>query len=483
MNPSIEFPKLNEFISEQLKYFKEVGLAVSIFSGEEILFQEGFGYRNLQEKLPITATTNFPIASHTKMFTATALAVLVDEGKLHWETPIKDYLLEFKLKNAKASEQATLVDLLTHVTGLPHHQFAFQNSEWHYRDIIKRLPHLDPILDFRSEHKYCNLNLILGSVIIEEISGEDYFSFVTKRILKPLGMNETNFSINDMIKIKNHTLGYTKTDEGAKEEIYPDLKVAAVGAGCINSNLSDMSKWLQFHINKGKVNGEQLISEKVLTKMYKERISTANIYSMISPENNYVESLGFALGWNVINYRESKMIRHIGTGLGITFNAGFLPKEEIGYVLFSNTTSGDLPFLLDFYTADKAMGLDLIDWAGMFKEIIKKQELAGQEKQEKEETQKEILEPTHPLEDFVGKYEHPGYGVLEFYINNNQLDTYYGKNSEVITKHQNENSFTITVVRFQNPWNITFKENSEGEISSFEILIDRQLKPVVFKKK
>lgn len=145
----IDFDNFIEYAKEQKELSKNVGIAFSFVSGDEILLEEGIGYRDLSNKLPFTPETIFPLGSHTKSFTATAIAMLIDEGKFGWDEPIKNYVPKFQLKDPYIREKCTIKDVLSHATGFPHHQFMYMNSDWKYNQVFERLPYLDFAFDFR----------------------------------------------------------------------------------------------------------------------------------------------------------------------------------------------------------------------------------------------------------------------------------------------------------------------------------------------
>ena len=327
---------------------------------------------------------------------------------------------------------------------------------------------------------------MIATGIIEEITGKNYFSFLIEKFLKPLGMTKTNFSTTESFKSENHTLGYHKIDEDFEKEIYPDIKNFAGGAGCINSCLKDMNKWIQFHINKGKVKNKQLISEKTLEKLYVMQRLDQNPFSIITPGKNYVLCYGYALGWWSINYRGIEMRQHIGTGPGIIFNGGFMPEEDLGYILFSNTSGSDIPFYLNFDFADQMLGLESVNWGKKMKEFEEK--LAkNNEKQQKsnKDTQREEVAPSHLIEDFIGIYHHQGYGNLEFNVQNNQLHCKFGEESNVDITHHNYNTYIIdikTLGGFGVKKYVSFRDNFEGEISHLECNAEPLLEPAIFKK-
>jgi len=481
---TLDVDALRKTIEKDLQILKNAGSAYSIVSSDSILFEKGFGFRNLAEKLPFTPKTIFPLGSHTKMFTAHAIAMLVDQGKLAWDTPLKDFIPQFKMIDSFASEKMTLIDLLSHTTGLPHHQVMYMNAEWSYEQVFEKLPYLESFTEFRKQFKYANLNFMIATKIIEDISGENYFKFMERNIFKPLGMKSTNFSVDETFKTDDYSLGYRITDDGFGEEEYPDIKIQA---GSMNSNLEDMNKWMQFLLNKGKIKDKQLISEKTLSKLYTAQRLDNNPFAMIIPDKNYIQSYGFALGcWN-LNYRGTTIIQHYGTGPGITFNGGFMPELDIGFVLFSNTSGSDMPFIVNFHIADQILGLDVVDWGGKIKEFSEKMaQMQAERSSQMKDPQKQKTKPSRPLNEFVGVYTHPGYGDLEFSFEDSKLKVNYGKGSDVEVTHYHFDTFTLnikTLGGFGTKKLVSFRDNFQGEITHLEMDAEPMVKPTRFEKK
>lgn len=486
LTTNLDTKVLKKTIENDLEILKNAGIAVSFVSSEKVLFEEGFGYRNIAEKSPFTTKTIFPLGSHTKMFTAHAIAMLIDQGKLNWTTPLKDFIPNFKMMDQFASEKMNLIDLLSHTTGLPHHQVMYMNAEWSYKQVFDKLPYLESFAEFRGQFKYANLNFMIATKIVEDISGENYFKFIERNIFKPLGMKNTNFSVDETFKTEDYSLGYRVTENGFEKEDYPDIKIQAAGAGSINSNLEDMNKWIQFLLNKGKVKDKELISEKTLSKLYFPQRLDNNPFAMIIPDKNYIQSYGFALGcWN-LNYRGTSIIQHYGTGPGITFNGGFIPELDIGFALFSNTSGSDMPFIVNFHAVDQMLGLDVVDWGGKLKEFSEKiTQMRAEKSAQAKDPQIQKTKPSRSLEEFVGIYTHPGYGDLEFYLEGTELKGQYGKGSIVEVNHYHYDSFTFnikTLGGFGTTKFVTFRDDFQGEITHLEMDAEPLVKPARFEK-
>ncbi|MFW9923502.1 MAG: DUF3471 domain-containing protein, partial [Candidatus Thorarchaeota archaeon] len=178
--------------------------------------------------------------------------------------------------------------------------------------------------------------------------------------------------------------------------------------------------------------------------------------------------------------------QHYGTGPGILFNGGFVPSEKIGYAIFSNTTGSDLPFYLNMHYIDQLLGPLPVDWGSGLRafeeEMKKRQEL---QKPIQSVTEKIETKPSHPLSDFVGKYNHPGYGLLEFYLKGQELKVKYGENDtrNHIVKHQHYDTFTLEIgMAYGMTKHVTFRMDFQGKINGLELDAEPLLKPVVFEK-
>ena len=234
MEISVNFKQWDIHLKDTLELWKAPGLAAVVLKDNKVVYSRGFGYRDIENKSEMTKDTIHPIGSCTKSFTSTAIAMLVDEGKLEWNSPVQEFIPRFRLKDPIASSHVTIVDMLSHRTGLPRHDLVWINDEFTYEQILDKLPHLDPSADIRMKFQYCNLMYLAASVIIEELSGMSYNDFITRRIFKPLGMKNSNFSITEMQKTPNYAKPY-KIDY-KKEEFHItqcDFVVndAATGAG------------------------------------------------------------------------------------------------------------------------------------------------------------------------------------------------------------------------------------------------------------
>jgi CubicO group peptidase (beta-lactamase class C family) len=399
-----------QFVETMLKEWEIQGAAVAVVKDGEVVFAGGFGYRDVKNKLDVTPDTLFAIGSCTKAFTATILGILVDEGKLDWDQPVRTYLPCFKLQDPVASEQMTPIDLVTHRSGLPRHDLVWYGSSATRNDLIKRLQFLEPSKGFRSTYQYNNLMFMTAGFMAGKIAGTSWEELVQKKIFDPLGMKTSNFSVNDSQKAKDFSLPYTKRDETIVE--IPFRNLDAIGpAGSINSSVNEMARWILLNLNKGKIGDKQVISEKNLQKLHSPQMA---IGSPIDKTNEFLYSV-YGMGWGISAYRGYPVVSHGGGIDGFISHVSFLPRDNVGVVVLTNTDTGGGRFcpVIVFNVLDRILGLSQVPWSKRFKELDKEaKKKAEEEKKKQDADRKSNTKPSHNLDDYTGEYENPGYGIL-----------------------------------------------------------------------
>ncbi len=487
MSQSVDTTKFDSHLAKTLELWRAPGVAVVALKDNEVIYSKGFGYRDIVKRLLMTKDTIHPIASCTKSFTSTAIAMLVDEGKLEWNTPIQEFVPRFKLKDPVASSHVTIVDMLSHRTGLPRHDFVWLNDEFTYNQVLDRLPHLDLSADIRTKLQYCNLMYFAASLIIEELSGMSYNDFVAKRIFKPLGMKNSNFSITDMQKAPNYTKPYKidyQKDEFDLVECTFVLNDVATGAGCINASIDDMGKWLRFHLSNGKAGNRQLLSPVNLRMTHDSVIiqSAQGVFSMYVPEQKLFRMNTFALGWFGVMYRGHRVVAHSGGIDGSSSRMAFLPDENIGVMSIVNQSSSCLQDATLFHLIDEILGLDPADWIDLLKPIEDKQTKAVKESGDQaQELRKTNTRPTLNLQEYAGTYYHLGYGTFNIRAVDEELVAKFGTTEYPLT-HYHYDTFQFEVKRFDFKDLLTFQIDSSGEIVGFSIKLEDTVPPIHFKR-
>jgi len=262
---------LDRLIEEKIKEWKVPGIAIAVVKDNCLIYKKTSGYRDIKKNLKVTPDTVFPIASCSKAFGSTALGILVEEGKLDWDKPVRDYIPSFQILDSYASARITVRDLLCHRTGFARHDGMWYASSYSRKEIFARLKYLNSSAGFREKWQYNNLMYMAVSFLIEEITGTPWEKFIREKILAPLEMNSTSFSRSEVGK--NFALPYKEKDAELLEMTPVDLKNIGPG-GCMNSNISDMANWIIFNLNRGRFQDKQIISKEILNEIHTPQIIT-----------------------------------------------------------------------------------------------------------------------------------------------------------------------------------------------------------------
>jgi CubicO group peptidase (beta-lactamase class C family) len=472
---------LDEFLPPLLEPWKTPGIGVVILKDNNIIYAEGFGYRDIKNHFEMTANTIHPIASCTKSFTSTAIAMLVDEGKLEWDTPVQKFIPKFSLNDPFIANRVTITDILSHHTGLPRHDFVWINNGFTYNQVLDRLPFLELNKDIRQAFQYCNLMYLAASVIIEELSGLTYNEFIRTYIFDPLNMNNANFSITDMQKTSDFANPYKEEDKNVVKCEFVNNDVAS-GAGCINASIGDMGKWLQFHLNLGKINDHQLVSSDNLKKTHTPIvvISTGSDLDYWLPDQKWIKFSTYALGWGGVMYRGHRVVSHEGGIDGSSSKMSFLPDDGVGVGVIVNKSDSFLPTLVTYHILDRLLGLKAVDWNNLLKPIDDDtQKITRESGAKSQELRIQGTTPSHPLQEYCGKYHHPGYGDIEIVFKEGELIATLGGTGCPL-QHYHYNTFQVEYKRFDWKELLTFQVDSSGDIAGFTIKLEALVTPITF---
>jgi CubicO group peptidase (beta-lactamase class C family) len=465
-------------------------MAVAIVKGDDVLLRRGFGYRDSAKKLPVTTQTLFAIGSISKSFTAVGLGILVDQGKLDWKTPVRDRLPLFRLKDPVASDQATPLDLLSHRTGLPRHDFIWYSSGLQRGRILETLSLLEPSREFRESWQYNNLMYLTAGCLDESISGAAWEDLTRSRIFKPLAMVSSNFSVRESQKADDHALPYAKVGSEVRPIRFYNIDALAP-AGGINSNVDDMARYLQMHINKGTFSVHRILEEKTA-----ERLQTATMVidpvdatGLNAAKYEEVGTLSYGLAFFLASYRGRKVVWHSGSIDGFSALFSFLPRERIGVVVLTNLSGHrPVPICITRNAFDRLLGLDPIDWNARAHELDTKAENERKDAEAKEKaSRKPGTHPAHNLDAYAGSYEHPAYGSLSIASVGEALTlTWHGET--VPLKHRHYETYDTDVAE-DDPdhvvpkLRVSFLDNAEGVVDRMALPLEPKTVDVVFTRK
>lgn len=467
---------IRAFTDSTRKIWNVPAIAISIVKDNKVVFAEGFGLRNIEKNLPADENTLFAIGSCSKAFTTMILGFLAEEGKIDWNEPVKTYLPTFKLHDEFATARMTPRDLVTHNSGLPRHDLMWYGSPLTREQLFDRLQYLEPNKDFRTTYQYQNLMFMTAGYLAGQVMGTSWENLVTERIFEPLGMTNSNFSVEDSKKSDNHSLPYVEKND--KIEFTPFRNIDEVGpAGSINSSVADMAKWMRFHLNKGKVGDKALISESNFEMMQTP-------YTAISSpqQEDEISHASYGLGWLIQYYRGHKRVSHGGGIDGFTAQVGLLPRDNIGIVVLTNRGGTPLPGIVSNYASDLLLDLEPVDWNSRIKSRVDKAKEEQKKQGEKKDEQRIAgTKPSHPLSDFAGEYEHPAYGVIAISQESKQLSAKFNSFSSPL-EHWHYDVFRMTSDDLNN-MKITFYSNEKGDLDHLTMPLEAAVDPIVFKRK
>jgi len=470
----------DEIVNKGLQGLLVPGVAVAVIVEDEVVLAKGYGFKDLENKVPMTADTLLAIGSSSKAFTVFALGTLVDEGKLDWDKPLRNYIPWFKLYDSFASERLTPRDAVTHRSGLPRHDLSWYNNTTISReDLVRRLAYLQPTADLRAVWQYNNLMYLTAGYLVEVLTGKTWEDGVRAQVLNPLGMKRTNFAVADSQKDSDYALPYRER-EGKLEKI-PFRSLTNMGpAGSINSSANEMSKWVLVHINGGKLKDKAIINSQTVQDMHLAHMPTGE-----TPEIPEVTPADYGMGWFVDTYRGHSRIHHGGNIDGFSALVSMLPQDRVGFVALTNKNGTGLPELLVRHATDLVLGLEAKDWVGeAAKSKVKGDEVAKEAEKKKAARRVLNTKPGHKLEDYAGDYFNPGYGDLKVALDKGQLAFTY---NDITTLVEHWHYETFNGVRAGDPvfedTKIGFITDANGNVARLEAPFESTLEPIVFDKK
>jgi CubicO group peptidase (beta-lactamase class C family) len=423
---------IDPIIEKALEDFGVPGLAVAVVANDQLVFAKGYGSRDVANGLPVTDQTLFAIGSTSKAFTAFIIGMLVDEGTLAWDTPLIEYMPDFRMYDEYATQNLTVRDLLIHSSGLPRHDLAWYGADASRQEIFERLAHLEPTHELREEWQYQNIMFMTAGLLAERVTGQTWEELVRARIFDPLEMSRTNFSVEASKLDPDHALPYN-LDEG-KAELVPFRNIDAVGpAGSINSSVAEMSQWMRLQLGGGELAGQRLIEEATLRQMHTPQMVVGGY-----PSSQRVMSLGYGMAWALESHRGHFLVQHGGGIDGFISWVALLPMEDFGVVVYTNAAGlNPVPTAVARTIIDRVLGLD----DGGYLEnartaITEAAEAAAALEADANAGRVADTVPSHDLADFAGKYSHPGYGVFDVTFEDGGLRaTYNGMSTSLAHWH------------------------------------------------
>jgi CubicO group peptidase (beta-lactamase class C family) len=468
--------------------WKVPGLAIAVVKEGDVLLAKGYGYREIEHKKPVTSKTLFAIGSITKSFTVTGLGMLVDEGKLDWDRPVRELLPEFRLRDRAADEGATVRDLVAHRTGLPRHDLLWYGSGLSRRELLDRIGFLELSRPLRTTWQYNNLMYLAAGCAAEKVCGHSWEELTRERILNPLGMNASRFNVSDADSGNDVAFGYGKFKEDVRR--VPFYNLEAIGpAGTVSSNVEEMVRYLKFHIDLGKFGDSRLLSERVAREMQTPQMVVADdpAISLHSPSFEELGPMSYGLGFIVSSYRGQRIVWHSGSIDGFSALMSFLPRKKAGVIVLTNLTGNrPVPVCVTRNVLDRLMGLEPIDWASRAKEADKKAKDESDAATTRARGERRAgTSPSHPLIEYSGTYAHPAYGTVSVTLPSDRLVlAWRGASAPLAHRHYDifdtavEEDDDVKIPKVA----VTFSYDTKGAIDRLAIPLEPRVADIVFSR-
>ncbi|MDX9772852.1 MAG: serine hydrolase [Bacteroidales bacterium] len=362
--------EIDKITAETMQAFNVPGIAVAVIKDDRIIHMKGYGVRSIATGEKMDENTLFAIASNSKAFTSAALGILIDEGKLTWETKVIDIIPEFRLYNSYVTEDFNIKDLLTHRSGMGLGAGDLMmwpdSASFTRNEIIHNLRYLKQSSPFRTKYDYDNLLYIVAGVVVERVSGTSWEEFVEERIMRPLGMGHSAASIN-RLKDRSDIIDAHIPVNGVLQVVPKHESDVHNPAGGIFSSVADMSKWVIMQMNNGKYGDnldKQIFSERVHSEMW-----TPQTIIPVREGGPYRSHFaGYGLGWRLTDVSGYLQASHTGGLAGIVTQVTLIPELKLGIIVFTNQQAGAAFTAITNAIKDGYLGIKGTDWVAILRE-------------------------------------------------------------------------------------------------------------------
>jgi CubicO group peptidase (beta-lactamase class C family) len=448
---------LDGYVESAMARWETPGLALAIVEGGRVIRARGYGVRHIGTDAKVDAQTVFSLASCTKAFTATALAKLVDQGKLGWDDPIREHLPDFRLIEADLTSKITIRHALTHRTGLPSANMLWRNGAFSSDEIRTRLRWLQPVAAPGARFLYNNNLYLVAGKLVEHVSGRSWRDFLHEELLEPLDMN-TTFADSIAIRCLSNVAAPHATDAGRLHAIPRFCPDTIAPAGAVHSNVLDMANWLVLHLGGGTFNGKQVLTSTRMQEMHKTPQRTEP-EPRVKPRGPRAPISNYGLGWFFNDYAGQTVVEHSGTQNGFVSWVAMIPKERLGLVILANHHRTELNAALRSWILDALLGRPERDWSESVRTDYANgyQRLLQEAKAQFETKRPPPMSPSRPIAEYAGIYESQLFGRLRVTAKDEALGIRFGTRFEGDLEHWHEDAFRAT---FPNPrlddWLVTF---------------------------
>lgn len=460
---------LDGFVQTVMRDWEAPGVAVAVVKDDQVVFARGYGVREVGGSEPVDTETLFAIASTSKAFTAAAVGMLVDEGRVGWDDRVTDHLPGFQLYDPYVTRELTVRDILSHRSGLPRGDRLWYLSPFDRDEILQRVRGLEPNWSFRSHYGYQNIMFIAAGQLVEAVTDTSWDDFLRHRIFDPLDMPTSTTRFDELQQRTNVATPHGKIDGKVTPLSWRDWDNVG-GAGAVHSCAAEMAQWIRMQLGEGAYEGRRFLSDSVIREMRRPQtiVPRDTVDERLFPESHFY---AYGLGWRLMDYRGRLVVRHGGALDGIRTHLALVPEEELGVVAITNMNESLVPQAIVWQVIDAYLGPRDKNWNDVFKALDERNEHRADSL--RTVTEKERVEgtaPTHALADFAGTYESELYGEAVVEEDDGHLVLRIGPAFAGDLQHWHYNTFRAQWRdRYMGRDFVTFQVSRRGKVSGMEV--------------
>ena len=465
---AVDIARVDALARATMESWQLPGMAVAVIQDDHVVYAKGFGVRELNGTDAVTADTLFQIASTSKAFTTTSMAMLVDQKKMSWDDPVRKHLPYFQLSDPCADSLVTLRDIVSHRTGLKRHDELWDYGTWSREEIIRRAGKVELTKPFRSAYQYHNIMFMTAGETVASASGMPWTQFVTTRIFEPLGMKNSVVAQSDWLR-KERASSHLYDPATRTIRVRPANDYESLGpAGSIKSSARDLSHWVRFQLNGGVIDGKRLLSEKALKETWKPH--TVLPTGDTADEDNPVTNINtYALGWRVQDYRGERLVSHGGALNFHRAQVALLPEHRSGVVVLTNINRGYAIIGLRNALLDLLIGGETKDWNAYFLARDRKlDDEAAKSKRENDAKRHRDTRPSRELSAYAGVYSSPGYGDVTITVDGDRLVLSWQRLKAPLA-HYHYDTFSLVIPDEDLDERVTFSLDADGSVEELSL--------------
>ncbi len=484
---NVDLEALDAYYAKMVKDWDLPSASIGIVKDGELIFTGNYGVLEVGNEAPPNQHTLYAVASNSKAFTSAIIGMLVQEGKLDWNDKVQKHLPYFAVYDDWVSEHATIRDLLSHRIGLGTYSGdnIWYKSDQSAEEIIKHIKYVPKAYDFRAGYGYSNLMYVTAGEIIRKVTGKTWGENVKERILIPLNMNRSIYSLKDLDKKENYATPHMRKDDKNKAVAWVDWEEVAATGGLISS-VTDMSKWMIFNMNNGIQDQDTLLSPSTRNTVWTPHNNFTVDHTQPNPFGRHFK--GYGLGWGLSDYHGKMLVGHTGGYDGMITAVTMIPEENLGVVVLTNGAKSPI-MAASYYALDQFLGVESTDWSATYLE--KKNTSRANDTRIPDRIAKRVMntKPTLSEDTILGDYQSDLVGQISVVKIDNKLKLIFEHHpllSATLT-HWNYDAYLINWDKDQ-AWfsfgTVKFNSNDDQEVLGFDFdvpnddIFFEELKPV-----